>query len=374
MRFAQKTLVASTLAMTFTLSGCSTFSSLFGSDDRYREEENKMVENLEMPPNLFNPGKNDNQLAPALKEAQKAVLASQNPSGVEIPTFRAQNVALKSNLSERWLELQSTDSLLVWNSLKRFLTDQGFAIAEERQDIGLLKTDYLSRSELAPVDRYDGTLTRLLNSWRPEVAKGAYDKFILRVATDGTAGVTRIYINHHEMIEPTNRGDSSVGGNAWQVRPYSPVLEAEKLLQAMVFFGSTEEIALAQLQASVQNIEVVEGEEFGGLRLQASMPASWDYLKSMVYRANWNLHKSNNAAYTMQVDVPEALRQPESFFSAFAFWNTEDKTNLPERLAFRLQENADQSVLVSVSALEGEKPLTPSQKRYVFERLGLLTK
>ncbi|QKI89431.1 outer membrane protein assembly factor BamC [Thiomicrorhabdus xiamenensis] len=372
MRFAKKTLVASTLVMTFGLSGCSTISNLFGSDESYRDGEAKTVKSLEIPPNLFDPGRKENQLAPALRQAENAIAQEQMKNDY-IPTFKADGVSIKFNLSERWLELATIDSDQVWAGLQRFFSNQGFKIAEARKDIGILKTDYVSRKELAPTDRYESAISKLLNSWRPELADGAFDKYVARVETDMQNGVTRVYINHHEMVEPGERNDTLTSA-AWQMRPYSPVLEAQELYQAMLFFGSTEEIALAQLKASVQQVETVDGEEFEGLRMKASIDASWDYLQSTIYRANWNIHKSNGETKRMEVDVPESVREETGFFDTLAFWKERSKTDLPERVKLTLTENDDQTSLLKVSALDGDTPLNAEQRRYVFESLGLLAK
>lgn len=374
MRFAKKTVLASTLAMTFGtlgLTGCSTINNMFGSDDSYRETETKTVKNLEMPPNLFNPGKADSQLAPVLQQAQQAIAKQQ--AADTIPTFQANGVAIKADLSERWLEMTTIDSEEAWRGVQRYFTNAGFEIAEARRDIGIIKTDYIAREELAPTAAEDGPLTRLFNSWRPEIAKGAYDKFIARVETDKTAGVTRVYINHSEMVAPGDRNESLNDGN-WYVRPYSPVLEAQALYQAMVFFGSSSEQALAQLESTQNMVETLDGEEFNGLRFKAGMDESWSYLQAMAYRAGWNVHKTSKGNGTMQLDVPNKVREEEGFLSSLAFWRDRAKTDLPPRVELKLTSADDGSTTLTAYALEEQEPLTAEQRKYLFESLGLLAK
>ncbi|CAN8139346.1 outer membrane protein assembly factor BamC [uncultured Thiomicrorhabdus sp.] len=374
MRFAKKTVLASTLAMTFGtlgLSGCSTLNNMFGSDDSYRDTETKTVKNLEMPPNLFNPGKADSQFAPALQDAQNA-LAKQQASDT-IPTFQANGLAIKADLSNRWLELKTINSEDAWRGIQRYFTNAGFQIAEARKDIGIIKTDYLPREEVAPTSKEDGPLTRLFNSWRPELAKGAYDKFIARVETDKAAGVTRVYINHNEMVAPGDRNENLNDGN-WYVRPYSPVLEAQALYQAMVFFGSSSEQALAQLESTQNMVETLDGEEFNGLKFKAGMDESWSYLQAMVYRAGWNVHTASKGNGTMQVDIPEDIREQEGILSSLAFWRDRSKTDLPQRVVLKLAAEDDGTTIFTASALEGEEPLTALQRKYLSESLGLLAK
>lgn len=374
MRFAKKTVLASTLAMTFGtlgLSGCSTINSMFGSDDSYRDSETKTVKNLEMPPNLFNPGKADSQLAPALQEAQSAMAKQQEAD--TIPTFQANGLAIKANLSERWLEMTTIDSDEVWRGVQRYFTNAGFKIVEARKDIGIIKTDYIAREELAPTAKEDGPLTRLFNSWRPEIAKGAYDKFIARVATDKASGVTRVYINHNEMMAPGDRNEGIDDGN-WSLRPYSPVLEAQALYQAMLFFGSSSEQALVQLESTQNMVETLEGDEFKGLRFKAGMDESWSYLQAMVYRAGWDVHKSSKGNGILQVDVPNTVRQEEGLLSSLAFWRDRSEMDLPSRVELQLTSEDNGFTTLGASSLEGNEPLTAAQRKYLFESLGLLAK
>ncbi|BBP45684.1 hypothetical protein THMIRHAS_10570 [Thiosulfatimonas sediminis] len=374
MRFAKKTLLATTLAMTFGtlgLTGCSTLNNMFGSDDSYRDTEAKTVKNLEMPPNLFNPGKADSQLSPALQQANQAIAKQQ--AAQTIPTFRAQGLSINGNLSERWLEFATANSDEVWRGVERYFTSAGFKIAEARKDIGIIKTDYIAREELAPIAKENGPLTRLFNSWRPEIAKGAYDKFIARVETDSVRGVTKVFINHSEMVAPGDRNESLNSAN-WTMRPYSPVIEAQALYQAMVFFGSSSEQALAQLQATENKVETLDGEEFSGLKFTAGIDESWSYLQAMAYRSGWNVFKSSKGNGSMQLDVPADIRTEEGLLSGLAFWRDSDKKALPSRVAMTLSTSDDGSTILRASALEGDVPLTPAQRKYLFESLGLLAK
>ncbi|BCN93630.1 hypothetical protein THMIRHAM_14150 [Thiomicrorhabdus immobilis] len=372
MRLYAKTFVLTTSLATLSLSGCSTISNMFGSDGSYRDSEGKLVKTLEMPPNLFNPAKPQTEMSLALKKAEQDALAEQDTYDY-IPNFKAKGLAIKNNLSERWMEIESTNSEQVWSSLKRFFISTGFAIAEERKDIGVMKTDYQARTELVPLDDV-GPITKLLNSWRPELADGVYDKYTARVETDPASGVVRVYINHSELYSP-DANEAREINRQWRIKPYNPVMEAQALYQAMVFFGSSSEKALAQLKVTEQMVEVVEGEELEGLAFRASMDKSWSYLQAMIYRASWSIDKVKASHNELWVQVPKSVKEDDSFLSSLAFWRDSGKKALPDLLKLKLtqSEKETEKVILTVSAPEGSSPLNEKQRRYVFESLGLLT-
>lgn len=341
--------------------------------NNYRDSETELVQTLEMPPNLFNPAKAKSQLADALVQLEQDKKSEQS-SRDYIPTFQADGLSIQSNLSERWLEIDSVESEQVWQNMKRFLQNFGFDIAEERKDIGVLKTKYLKRTELVPLDDV-GMLTKLLNSWRPELAEGIFDKFVVRVETDVNASVTRVYFSHHMLYSPEVNAVVE-GSERWKIKPYRPEMEAQALYQAMVFLGSSGDKALAQLKVTEQMVELVEGEEFGYLVLRASLEKGWSYLQAMIYRADWQVVQTDSAHYSLWVEVPDAIKQEKSLLSSLAFWRKSEQQDLPDvvKLQLRISDEDAEKTLLTVHAPDDATPLNGAQRRYIFENLGLLAK
>lgn len=352
------------------LSGCSTVSSWMGSDEPdYRESNARLAKNLEMPPNLFHPSKKQEEMEIVFQELQAPT--EQNDY---IPTYKAAGVSIQSNLSERWLEIDSSNSDHVWNSVKRFLENSGMKVKEERKDIGIIKTDFSKRSELVPLDDVS-PLTRMLNSWRPELAEGIYDRFVVRVETLKESNKTRVYFHHHMVVSPDTNAELG-GDERWRIKPYNPLMEAEALYRAMIFFGSTSDVALAQLKVTGQMSEEFNGEqELESLILHANLSQSWGYLQAMVYRADWQVDQSKPELHKMWIKVPESARKDDSLISKLAFWKTdEDKMALPEVILLQLESDEKDSTKTRLTAksLEGDTPLNEAKRKYLFERLGLL--
>lgn len=371
MRLYAKTVVVSTVVASLGLTGCSSLSNMFGSDGSYRDNEAKLVKSLEMPPNLFNPAKPKTEMSLALEKAEQDALAQQDTYD-HIPNFKAQGIAMSGNLSERWIEVESENSEQVWSSLKRFFISKGFDLKEERKDIGVMKTDFIARTALVPLDDV-GPITKLLNSWRPELADGIYDKYTARVETDMARSVVKVYINHSQVYSPDANEARDID-RQWRMRPYNPIMEAEALYQAMVFFGSSSEKALAQLKVTEQQVEVVEGTELEGLAFRTSMEQGWSYLQAMIYRAAWSIDNVKASQNEIWVKVPNNLREEDSFLSSLAFWSDAGKKDLPEVVKLKLSqaEDSKDKVILKVSSPEGVAPLNEDQRRYIFESLGLL--
>jgi len=364
-------LIALALLSTTVLSGCSSIGSLLESDDDYRAQDRQIAKELEIPKNLFNPVQAKAQLPAALEQVE--IQRQQMAQSQTIPQFQAEGVAIKSNLSERWLEISNADAATVWDGLKRFFVSSGFSIEQERKDIGIMKTNFQKREAIVPQSEM-GPLTRMFNSWRPEMADGVLDKFIVRVE-NADAQTLKVYFNHSMMTNSDMTvvtGEEGEARGNWTLRPYSPVMESEVLYQAMVFFGSSTERAMAQLQTSENRVEVVDGDEFSGVRFKAGIGQSWTYVQAMVYRAGWDVSNVDTDRNTLWVKVPENLRGEESIISKLAFWRDDVSTKLPPVVKLILSSDDKQSSTLSASVDEGQTPLTPEQRKYIFDSLGLL--
>jgi len=352
------------------LSGCSSLSSFMGDDQTdYRTNETQLSKNLEMPPNLFHP---------STKQSQMEVVFQNQPLTVAqkktIPTYQVDGVSIQSNLSERWLELDTVNSDQVWEGVKRFLASMGMSVEEERKDIGVIKTAYTKRTALVPLDEL-GPLTKLLNSWRPELAEGVFDRFVARIETDSETNKTRVYFNHHMLYSADTNVELS-GEARWLVKPYNPMMEAEALYQSMIFFGSSSELALAQLKVTGKMSELFEGEQYlTGLVLHANLDKSWGYLQAMVYRADWQVEEVQTNSNQMVVNIPESAQGESSILSKLAFWSSQKETvKLPQTVVLKLSvdDNDSSRSLLTAKAKESETPLNEAQTKALFEKLGLL--
>lgn len=342
-----------------TLASCSSLSSIYNGEDDHRIHEAELAKKLEIPPNFIQPKTNNRALTQPVEQVDLSEVKT-------IPTYQVEQIQVKSNLTERWLEFDDIDVKKVWSGLRQFLKQQGFEIAEERLDLGLIKTQYLARSEQAPVEQELSALSSLLNSWRPELVSGIYDRYSLQVVDDPDSNKVKVTIRHHMML-----ADSSEDATDWVLRPYDTMMESLALYRAMMFFGATQLQAIEEIESAAYYQEILEGEELAGLVLAASRSQSWDYLQAMVYRAEWQVSNARPALYEIWVNTPETTATSKGFFARLFSGN-----DLPDvvRLKLTQHEPDAEQTLLSLSVKENVPPLNAEQRRHILTALGLLEK
>lgn len=344
--------------LAISLSGCSGLAKWYNGDNDYRVKEAQLAKELEMPPAFVRRG--------AAPTALTQTIAQPNLDEVSsIPTYQVDGLRVQSNLIERWLELDNLTSVEAWQGLHAFLATQGFSVDEARLDIGLIKTNYVARKELAPVAQELSALSRMFNRWRPELASGIYDRFTFQLVEDKTHGQVKIFVRHHMML-----ADSSGDITQWTLRPYDPMVESIALYQALVFFGASQSQAIDQLQTAAYYQEIVEGEELAGLVLSASLSQSWDYLQTMIYRADWQVKAQNADVYEIWLATPKNVEAEQGFFTRLF-----SGRKLPDTVKLKLARYEDRgdASLLTLAVEEGRPPLTAEQRRQVLTGLGLLT-
>lgn len=364
------------------LAGCSSTASKnaqdtidYDAETDYRDSEDKLNQKLEMPPNLFAMSNKQDGFDDAVKSKQGPEEAYQY-----IPTYHADNVSVESNLSERWLQIKGMNSQDVWKGVQDFLVSLGFEVVEARKDIGFIRTKFTARKVLAPLDD-QGPLTKLLNSWRPELAEGIYDRLIARVQYHPESGNTSVYFYHAMVVDPSQTDAdqivSDIVSDGWRIKPYNPMIEAEALYQAMIFFGATQTQAFDQVKATVEMMETVtDDKEVTGMRYETTPKVVWDYLVAMIYRADWSMDEMKPQTYEAIIRIPEKMREDDSIGSTLAFWSDKKEKTLPKRVKFSLtsETKGDKaSTVLAVDALEGQRPLTGEQRQRILKALGLLS-
>jgi outer membrane protein assembly factor BamC len=144
--------------------------------------------------------------------------------------------------NDRWLSTTLTPEQ-VFPQVRAFWKDNGFNLAQDRPEAGVLETEWAENRAKLPQDFIRKSIGRLF--------EGAYstsemDKYRTRVERTPTG--CDIFITHRGMEEKYmgERKESTV----WQPRPADPSLEAEFLTRLMVKLGARDEEAKALVAAS----------------------------------------------------------------------------------------------------------------------------
>ena len=232
----QLTAVAAALA----LAGCSALES---DKVDYRSNTVK-APSLVIPPDLTQLSKDtrysvvDGGISASSKTATAAAAKQQL-----IASTAVGDVRIERSGNQRWLVVKRPATAL-WNPVKDFWQENGFVLAMDQADLGIMETDWAENRAKIPQDFVRNAIGKLLDSLYSTAER---DKYRTRLETNAD-GDTEIYISHRGVVEvyASERNDSTV----WQPRPTDPELEAEFLRRMMIALGSTPEQAKAQVAAA----------------------------------------------------------------------------------------------------------------------------
>jgi uncharacterized lipoprotein len=213
------------------LGGCEslTMSTSLGKKIDYKSSGSSPA--LEIPPDLTTPAYDDRYAASTASGAA-AARAAGKPS--EILPANAEARLVRAG-SERWLVVKTTPEA-AWNTLRDFWTQNGFVVAVEQPQLGIMETDWAENRAGSP----QGALSKYLGKYL-EFITDTYrrDKFRSRIERGVEPGTVEIYISHKGAAQVATKISQGAGEDyVWQPAPPNPELEAEFLSKLLVRFGS----------------------------------------------------------------------------------------------------------------------------------------
>ena len=246
-RGAPVLLLAATL-----LSGCSLVDA---KKDDYKRANR--LPSLEIPPTLSTPQADDRYTIPDPKDVAASATYSEYAKSRGLPTLQGGYVPgvgvdpqsaqahIERAGAERWLVVNgSTDQ--VWNTVRTFLTENGYEIGAENATLGVLETQWITSK---PQVEDDGVLRNLINSlFVNDNANGIRDRYRFRVDHGRKDGTTEVFVTH-KGLEEVVVGNSE--RTVWQARASEPDKEAEMLKRLLVKFGLDQPAARQQVAAAV---------------------------------------------------------------------------------------------------------------------------
>jgi outer membrane protein assembly factor BamC len=228
------------LGTALALAGCSALES-----DKVDYRSAAKAPTLVVPPDLTQLSKDTRYTmvdGAVSASGVKTVDTTASKAPVAVPELGDVRVERAGN--QRWLVVKRPADKL-WDPIKDFWQENGFLLAMDQSNLGIMETDWAENRAKIPQDFVRGAIGKLLDSLYSTAER---DKFRTRLETNAS-GETEIYISHRGMMEvyTSERNDSTV----WQPRPSDPELEAEFLRRLMVKLGSSAEQAKAQLANAV---------------------------------------------------------------------------------------------------------------------------
>jgi len=368
------------------LSACSDFSLMPESKKvDYKSAAKTRAPSLEIPPDLTSPGKDDRYAVPDMPGGKKGTATySEYNAERTSPQAKVQNTELlpqvdKAHIeragSQRWLEVSGSPDQ-VWDLVKDFWQENGFVIAQETPEAGVMETDWAENRAKLPMDFIRNTLGKLLDSLYSTPER---DKFRTRLEPGEKAGTTDIFISHRGMYEVyISEGRDQT---RWEPRPADPDLEAEMLRRLMVRFGTEEKHATAMVQAAKTQqpdratlTKTADGSS--SLMVQERFDRAWRRVGLALDRVGFTVmdrDRTKGLFYVRYVD-PEADAQSQKgddkgFLSKLAFWKSDKKTDPDSKIQYQVfVKETDSGCAVQVLSKEGGVDRSDTGKKI----LGLL--
>lgn len=220
------------LSVAIALTACSALET-----DKVDYRSTAKAAPLDIPPDLTQLSKDtryavvDGAVSASGYQAGQAAAAKTAVAAVSVGDVRIERAG-----NQRWLVVNRPAEKL-WEPVKDFWQENGFLLAMDQQNLGIMETDWAENRAKLPQDMIRATLGKILDSL---YSTGERDKFRTRLERDAN-GNTEIFISHRGMKEIYNNERDS--NTTWQPRDADPELEAEFLRRMMVKLGVSSEQA-----------------------------------------------------------------------------------------------------------------------------------
>ncbi|MEY2860871.1 MAG: hypothetical protein RLZ68_1146 [Pseudomonadota bacterium] len=233
----------SKLALTglvLALAGCAALES-----DKVDYRSTAKAPSLDIPPDLTQLSKDTRYNVVGGTVSASGLQTGRNAAATTtIAAVALGDVRIERAGNQRWLVV-SRPAEKLWEPVKDFWQENGFLLAMDQSNLGIMETDWAENRAKIPQDMIRSALGKLLDSLYSTAER---DKFRTRLERNAN-GDTEIFISHRGVIEVYNseRKDTTV----WQPRPTDPELEAEFLRRLMVKLGVSTEQSKALVAKSV---------------------------------------------------------------------------------------------------------------------------
>lgn len=311
------------IALTAFLAGCETMTTSLGKKIEYKSSGSAPA--LEIPPDLTAPTYDDRyQVATA--SGQAAAKASGKQS--EVLPVNADARLVRAG-SERYLVVKTSEEV-AWKTVRDFWTKNGFIVASETPQLGIMETDWAENRAAVPQDFMQSFLSKYVSFLNDTYKR---DKFRTRIEHGTEPGTVEIFISHQGAAQLPTKFNKGVGEDfQWQSTPVDPGLEAEFLGRMMVAFGAPEQMANESVAALTKAPEraVIEKGKDGASQLivDDAFDRAWRRVGLALDRTGFTVvdRDRSKGLYYVRYANPDlaAKKNDKGWLEKLAFWKTDD--------------------------------------------------
>jgi outer membrane protein assembly factor BamC len=248
------------------------------------------------------------------------------------------DVKMERQGNQRWLVVaQPADK--VWPSLREFWTSNGFTLAIDSPDVGIMETEWAENRAKIPQDAIRKALSKVVDSL---YSSGERDKYRTRVERNAQGGVD-IYITQRGMVE--NYANAQKDQFIWQPRANDPELEIEFLRRLMVKLGATPEAAksanASENAATVATVSTKDGQPT--IELSDNLDRAWRRTGVALDRSGFTVEdrdRSQGIFFVRYVTPGNSADKEPGFFSRMFSSKTEANALARYRIALTTQGGA----------------------------------
>jgi outer membrane protein assembly factor BamC len=227
------------IGLTVAVSACSVLEN-----DKIDYKSAAKGSTLDVPPDLVQLSKDSRYVVTggvATASGYQSTQAQPTTSSTAAATLG--DVRIERSGGQRWLVVSRPADKL-WDPVREFWQENGFNLATDQADLGIMETDWAENRAKIPQDIIRSTIGKVFDNL---YSTGERDKFRTRLERNASGG-TDIFVSHRGMQEVyTNQSKDST---IWQPRATDPELEIEFMRRLMVKLGVPQEQAKTQTAAA----------------------------------------------------------------------------------------------------------------------------
>jgi outer membrane protein assembly factor BamC len=356
MSFRTSSLLALTAAL--ALASCSTLEP-----DRIDYKSATKSSTLDVPPDLTALSRDSRFSVPGAVVTASAFNTGQTQAGVPVAANSLSDVKIERLGNQRWLVV-ARPADQVWSPVRDFWQDNGFLLNVDRQDIGVMETDWAENRAKLPQDFVRNAIGKVIDSLYDT---GERDKFRTRLERNGNS--TEIYVSHRGMVEKLVGGVNAANADRtiWEPRPADPELETEFLRRLMIKLGVSQEQSKAIVAASgtvkaTSRVAAVNGAPV--VQVDDGFDRAWRRVGLSLDRTGFTVEDRDRAQgiYFVRYVEPKADSKEPGFLSKLFGASSNDAAPLKYRIAVRSQGEA---TTVSVLNAAGSPESSANAQRIV---------
>lgn len=348
------------------LTGCSTWEKVTGKKADYKQSRTEAP--LEVPPDLSSSSIEDALTVPGGTPTTYSEYASGEQGkvapGASGVLVQPQNLRIERHGDKQWLVARAPAET-VWPKVRDFWLKNGFVLTMDDPGVGILETDWAENRADIPQDFIRRTLGKALESLYSSATR---DRFRVRLERAGTDS-TEIYVSHRGMEEVVEGQPGSETGTIWKPRPSDPELETEMLKRLMVYMGTDEERAAAQVagQPAAQHTAraqlVVDAAGASTLIVDDGFSRAWREVGLALDRVGFTVEDRDRTGgvYFVRYNDPLKEDKKKGFLSKLKFWG-DDEPKDTEQYRIVLIAQGDKTH-VTVQDAQGQRDNSSTAKR-----------